>query len=165
MSVRLRLDDLPPAMRAQALRQANAAAPSRRSGCRGAVVTRLDGSDAVQGHFPQSVRRLNKTEGRFLRDWPPGDRSGLILAQALTLPFGDGTCYRPDFIRISEGRVTAYEVKGGHVGRVAWSRHGIERFRRAREAFPCIRFELWLWTGGAWREKAFPQHLLRDGAT
>jgi hypothetical protein len=99
-----------------------------------------------------AVAKLNKTETRFLADWPPA-RSGLILAQALTLPFGDGTSYRPDFLLIGDGPLTAYEVKGGHVGKVAWSRHGIERFRRAREKFPEIEFELWQWAGGEWRRK------------
>ena len=94
---------------------------------------------------------LNKTETRFFRDWPPGT-SGLILAQALTLPFGDGTSYRPDFVLVTDGRVVAYEVKGGHVGKVAWSRHGIERFRRARERFREIAFELWIWKDHQWRK-------------
>ena len=97
-------------------------------------------------------RAMNKTEARFLRDWPPG-RSGLILSQALVLPFGDGTSYRPDFILISDCRVTVYEVKGGHVGKVAWSRHGIERFRRARERFRELDFELWQWDGKRWEQK------------
>jgi len=96
-------------------------------------------------------RKLNKTETRFFRDWPPGT-SGLILAQALTLPFGDGTSYRPDFVLVTDGRVVAYEVKGGHVGKVAWSRHGIERFRRARERFREISFELWIWKDHQWRK-------------
>jgi integrase len=62
----------------------------------------------------------------------------------VTLPFGDGTSYRPDVVLIPEagGRPIVYEVKGAHLGKVAWSRHGVERFRRAREAagLPHITF-------------------------
>ena len=149
--MRLRLEDLPPALRAQALRQTNAAGAPRGFEGQGAALTRPGHSDAAQRPSRSPTRGLNKTEERFLRDWPPGS-SGLILAQALVLPFGDGTSYRPDFVLIGD-RVTAYEVKGGHVGKVAWSRHGIERFRRAREKFREIGFELWQWDGKRWERK------------
>ena len=136
--VRLRLEDLPPALRALALNQIGAAPPP-------GPASRPEPAKPSR----TGIRALNKTEHRFARDWPPGT-AGLILPQALTLPFGDGTCYRPDFILVSDTGLTAYEVKGGHVGKVAWSRHGIERFRRAREAFPAIRFELWTWKDQQW---------------
>ena len=150
MSLRFGLDDLPPALRAQAEaqlgRKAPAVAPVRHSGTK-----RVSRQGSGEERPPCAVRKLNKTEARFLAEWPPGRRNGLILAQALIFPFPDGTSYRPDFLSITEGQITAYEIKGGHVGKVAWSRHGIERFRRAADVFGgWVQFELWTLKGGAW---------------
>jgi hypothetical protein len=99
-------------------------------------------------------RGLNKTESRFLADWPPDPtRPGLILPQALVLWFDDGTRYCPDFLWIVPGFTPrVVEIKGGHVGRVAWSRHGIERYRRARDVWSrFFVFELWTWSDGSWK--------------
>jgi len=97
------------------------------------------------------ARKLNKTEMRFFRE-KLRDCHGLILAQAIVLPFGDGTSYRPDFVVITPGEpVRVIEIKGGHVGRVAWSRHGIERFRRARDRWgDILTFELWVYKKSDW---------------
>lgn len=145
----MKLDQLPPVMRAQVL--ARLSAEDSRRGPIDPPVRPETAAKDTSGRGGE-IRKLNKTEQRFLVDWPPA-RSGLILAQALTLPFGDGTSYRPDFVLAADGRLTIYEVKGGHVGKVAWSRHGIERFRRAREMFKEFEFELWQWWGGEWTRK------------
>ena len=128
---RLRIDDLPPELRAQAEAQ-------------------LGGScERVQRRPPQRAE-LTETERRFALDIL-GGLDGAILAQQITLHFDDGTSYRPDYVRIASDGVTAYEVKGGHLGKVAWSRHGVERFRRARDVFGfAIAFELWAWRDGLW---------------
>lgn len=97
-------------------------------------------------------RRLNKTEERFMRDRPDGG-DGELIAQKLVLPLGVEDTYRPDFLRGFPGsRRTCIEIKGGHVGRVAWSREGIQKFRRARDLW-CAEFdfELWQWKDGKWR--------------
>lgn len=99
-----------------------------------------------------AIRPLNKTETRFMVDVLgklPGAVS--IHPQALVLDFGDGTSYRPDFATVdASGVISVWEVKGGHVGKVAWSRHGIERFKRAKEKWRHIRFVLAKWTGKKW---------------
>ena len=129
---RCKLDDLPPSMRAQAEAQLALRGPAR-------------------DDKPRNIARaLNETEQRFARDILSG-LDGVILAQQITLHFGDGTSYRPDYVRIARDGVTVYEVKGGHLGKVAWSRHGVERFRRARDVFGgAIAFELWAWRDGLW---------------
>ena len=144
--MRWRLEDLPQALRLR-VEAALGAGPAPQSAPRPAPA-----APARPAKPAGAVAKLNKTESRFLTDWPPATK-GLVLAQALTLPFGDGTSYRPDFLLIADAGVTAYEVKGGHVGKVAWSRHGIERFRRAREKFPAIKFELWQWSKQQWERK------------
>mgnify|MGYP001345732048 CR=1 FL=1 len=129
---RLRIDDLPPELRAQAEAQ-------------------LGGScERVQRRPPQRAE-LTETERRFAADILAG-LDGTVLTQAVTLRFGDGTSYTPDFVRVARDGLTAYEVKGGHLGRVAWSRHGVERFRRARDVFGfAIAFELWHYrSDGTW---------------
>lgn len=82
-------------------------------------------------------RKLNKTETYALAYikclWNNCTHIGI---QNTRLDFSDGTSYNPDFVLyFSNNRPTIIEVKGGHVGKVAWSRHGIERFRRARDVF------------------------------
>ena len=151
----VKLDDLPPRVRAM-VAESLAAEASRG---RPAPIAPESVSRQPQA-APKAPRakstgapKLNRTESRFLTDWPPA-RSGLRLAQAVKLPFGDGTSYRPDFVLIPEdgGRPAVFEVKGGHLGRVAWSRHGVERFRRAREAFGrWMDFEMWQWSNREWR--------------
>lgn len=101
----------------------------------------------------RAVRAMNKTEERFLREVLGTLKLTVdsIHPQALVLDFGDGTSYRPDFCTVDrQGVITVWEVKGGHVGRVAWSRHGIERFRRARQHWPHIRFILATWKEKKW---------------
>ncbi len=143
---RLSINDLPPDLRRQVEEQIRKQHPEPQP-------------EPAPKRKRSPTPRLNKTETRFLQDWPPGP-AGLILPQALTLDFGDGTSYRPDFVQIrtkqtaqtcTDRQVTAYEIKGGHLGKAAWSRHGLERYRRARDRFSTwIRFELWKWENGAW---------------
>ena len=92
--------------------------------------------------------KLNKTESRFLQTvLIPKIAAGELLyvvPQAFGMDFGDGTSYRPDFLCITgSGEAVLIEVKGGHVGKAAWSRLGLERFRRAREKWPGLKFEMW----------------------
>ena len=101
----------------------------------------------------RAVRAMNKTEERFMREVLGTLKLTVdsIHPQALVLDFGDGTSYRPDFVTVDrQGVITVWEVKGGHVGKCAWSRHGIERFRRARQHWPHIRFILATWDKKKW---------------
>jgi hypothetical protein len=112
------------------------------------------------------ARRLfgSKTEALFWRAWvEPALRAGYYKAafpNALTLDFGDGTSYRPDVFAIrKDGTLVLIEVKGGHVGKVAWSRHGIERFRRARDKWGSLfdfqmrrRNKIMGWVRAWWEE-------------
>lgn len=103
-------------------------------------------------------RKLNKTEQSALRMIRCLFPDGLVLSQALRLDFDDGTSYNPDFVVFDPFRSSLFlqpliiEVKGGHVGKVAWSRHGIERFRRARDVFKkFFSFQMWTYNKGQWR--------------
>lgn len=122
-----------------------------------------------------SVRRLNKTEQRCLREYiQPRLDSGEFIAvhaQALKLDFEDGTRYEPDWLchrtldlrwyeyeahcepdKILSNRPVIIETKGGHRGKVAWSKAGIEKFRRAKLKWGHVYdFELvTLEGGGKW---------------
>lgn len=134
---------LPPKMREQVESQLRKDSSTDSRSQRGRVPTRVMNCE-IYGVF--AARALNKTEARFFREVLRG-LPGIVFAQAIVLPFGDGTSYRPDFVRFEDGQTaTMYEVKGGHVGKVAWSRHGIERYRRARDLYgQHIRFELWVY--------------------
>lgn len=102
--------------------------------------------------------RLNVTEMTFLRtilaDKVKSGELKYVWVQSARIPFPVGEDeYRPDFTGIRpDGRHIYYEVKGGHVGKVAWSRHGIERFKRAREAWPAVEFQMWKWDGKVFRQ-------------
>ena len=111
-----------------------------------------------------AVRAMNPTEARLLREilQPRIEAGELLLAmpQALTLDFGDGTSYRPDFLCVKKWanftETIIMEVKGGHVGKhIAWSERGMERYRRARDKWRnCFSWELWtLRDGGTWERK------------
>ncbi len=81
-------------------------------------------------------RKLNKTEMEALQYIRRIYTFSHIGIQNTRLDFIDGTSYNPDFVLyFISCRPMIIEVKGGHVGKVAWSRHGIERFRRARDVF------------------------------
>lgn len=104
------------------------------------------------------MERLNKTEMRFYKEYLLANHyDAFIFPQAITLDFGDGTSYRPDFFVIdtTSKELLLFEVKGGHVGKVAWSRHGIERYRRAKDKWGGIfKFVLYIWKDKQWqREK------------
>lgn len=148
----MRLEDLPEQYRRQAEAQIRGCTPAVRL----AGENRHGEPDQTEKHAGgrsgRATRALNKTEIKFKRDML--DRlPGIVLDQALVLDFGDGTSYRPDFIHLHDGKVTIYEVKGGHVGKVAWSRHGIERFRRAREKWGAfMSFELWRLKDHTWEK-------------
>lgn len=119
-----------------------------------AHVAKADPPPAEATNNPRrAVRAMNKTEERFLREVLHDLRLSIdsIHPQALVLDFGDGTSYRPDFCTVDRlGVLTVWEVKGGHVGKCSWSRHGIERFRRARQHWPHIRFILATWKEKKW---------------
>lgn len=107
-------------------------------------------------------RKLNKTETAGLEMLRIIFPKGLILIQAVRLDFKDGTSYHPDFVVIDFLKVDdiyemvqkpiVVEIKGSHIGKVAWSRHGVERFRRARDVFSrWFTFQLWEHNKGQWR--------------
>jgi hypothetical protein len=150
----VKLEDLNPRVRAMVAEAlACETARGRPAPIDGSSVPRQPPTSPKSPRAKSAGRKLNKTETRFLTDWPPA-RPGFRLSQGVTLPFGDGTSYRPDVVLIPEagGRPVVYEVKGAHLGKVAWSRHGVERFRRAREAFGrWLDFEMWQWSNREWR--------------
>lgn len=112
---------------------------------------------ALHPMVKRGTRKLNKTETRFEREILEPRQARCpdfhIFAQALALDFGEGTVYRPDFFCIAGPNAYVIEVKGGHVGKVAWSRAGIERFKRAKLKWGHVfTFELWVWKDKEWRQ-------------
>ena len=108
---------------------------------------------------------LNNTELEFLHTiLAEKVKSGelkYVWSQSARIPFPVGEDeYRPDFTGIRpDGRHVYYEVKGDHVSRVSWSRHGVERFKRAREAWPGVEFQMWKRGNG----RRFQQVLKNEG--
>lgn len=102
-----RLDDLPPAMRAQALAQVS----------KQPVPEPVSKSDEIATSFkiaPMTVEDdLNKTEAAFLDELQSSDKYAAIHTQGLTLLLGANCRYTPDFFTIDkEGKAVAWEVKG-----------------------------------------------------
>ncbi len=95
------------------------------------------------------AERMNKSE-REIEAMLSCDPMAIVLPQALTLSFVDGTSYRPDFLVIAAGQMDrVIEVKGGYRG-PGWEQ-GIERYRRAKEKWGAwFRFELWTKKSGKW---------------
>jgi hypothetical protein len=108
--------------------------------------------------------KLNKTEAKFLREHlePLLGRTLQHIIPQVTLPFPDGTSYRIDFFCVTiEGFVKCYEVKGSYDLNFAWAEQGIERFRRARDLWPGLNFELWRKAKTGKNEKGLEQWVRR----
>lgn len=76
---------------------------------------------------------LNKTEKRFLdllRSWP----HAFLGIQCMTLKLGDDCRYTPDFVRLYEGGLVAYEVKG------FWRDDARVKIKVAARTYPFIHF-------------------------
>ena len=95
-------------------------------------------------------RRMNKTETEYSRIAESQKQKGEILEwrfEALTLVWGDGMRYKPDFAcRRADAPLLLVEIKGGHI----WSRD-LVRFKGCRAEWKSVfDFELWQKKAGLW---------------
>ena len=102
-----KLDDLPPAMRAQALAQV----------AKQPLPEPVAQSDEIKTSFeiaPMSVEDdLNKTEAAYLDELQSNDQYVAVHTQGITLLLGANCRYTPDFFTIDkEGKAVFHEVKG-----------------------------------------------------
>lgn len=101
----------------------------------------------------------SKTEGLALVMLRAKFPHAKVTPHGLTLTFDDGARYTPDILvawQDSRKAIVCYEVKGGYRG-PGWEQ-GMERFQRARLAFPWLDLRLlerrkggaWFCDGAAW---------------
>jgi len=148
--MKFKLDDLPPAMRAQVLRklgeQGNGAQRAQDApDGGGGMAARVEASERNGGASSRGVRRPNGTEEKYNLRYLGG--AGRYEAVTLRLP--GGSRYTPDWMTFEGGAVTLHEVKGAY----RLHSHGRARtaWREAVAAFPCFRF-VWasLKSNGEW---------------
>lgn len=136
----IRLDQLPPHLRAQVERKLreedtrrNAPriaqdAPERGTG-------KETGGRATGGTVAKKRRREpNKTEAEYNRRF----LSGRGRYEAVTLRLPGGSRYTPDWVSVEDGRMTLHEVKGAY--RFHSQGRALTAFREAVAAFPEFGF-------------------------
>jgi hypothetical protein len=143
----MKIDDFPPEYQQQIRRKIGV--PAR------PAVQAADTPSMIPRPKRGQGRKLNKTEVRCFEELKRTHPDWLIISQGLRLDFDDGTSYNPDFVlmcpALSALGVLVVECKGGHVGKVAWSRIGLERYRRAKERWgEWLDFQMWTWSLGKW---------------
>lgn len=91
------------------------------------------------------LTKLNKTETEFLRTILEPWRPDWIGVQAITLKLADDMRYTPDFWKLSDGLLTAYEVKGGFMREDSFL-----KLKMAARLFPFFQFVLAQKKKGSW---------------
>lgn len=98
--------------------------------------------------------RMNKTESDFALILDGEKQAGRItryIYEGLTLRWGDGMRYTPDFVAFPSfpgAPPMMIEVKGGHI----WDRD-IVRFKGAKASWPEFGFQMWQRKNGQWKKK------------
>lgn len=142
--LRWRMDDLPPHLKAQAVRQLEERKaqnpqkqPSTASQERGHTFQRKKVKRAVKGGYCASAEASrgspNRTEAQYNRDILQG--RGLYEPVVLRLAGGN---YTPDWMTVEDGQVTFHECKGSF--RFPSESRAVLAFRTAAAQFPCFRF-------------------------
>ncbi len=138
MTVRFRLEDCPPALRARIEAQLAREAA-------GKPEPEPPAAPARELVRQTRARQPNKTEAAYNR----AHLGGRGLYEAVTFRLPGGSRYTPDWITFdSDGRMTAHEIKGSYrhhsQGRAATA------FREAVAAFPHVTFIWACRRGGEW---------------
>jgi hypothetical protein len=135
--MKYRLDQLPPALRAQIEKQIakeDAAASGNPGPCSGPLVTPEQPNSKKERKLAPKAQ--TKTEADFNRRYLAG--AGMFEAMAFKMP--GGSRYTPDFVTYDEKNkiYSCYEVKGSF----KLSSHGraLTAFKETAAAFPGIRF-------------------------
>ena len=105
------------------------------------------------GKKPRQAKEPNKTEADFHRILESRQRHGefeTIMFEGCKLRIGPNCYYSPDFMAINyEGRVTFFEVKGGHI----WDDSKV-KFKAAKEKHSWAKFQMWQRKRSEWRQIA-----------
>lgn len=143
--MRIRIDQLPPAMQGQVRAKLaeqyasihNSAEPSERH------APEVERASAIHAHSP------NKTE----QDFRDRFLDSTAIYEGITFRLPGGSRYTPDWVTFDDGIVTVYEVKGSY--RFPSQGRALTAWREARAAFPFVSFR-WFCKkkDGEWEERS-----------